>query len=167
MSSPSYRVFTLWDIIGDHTGAANTSQGNPPCDTTKPVSPTNPCGYMLIINSAYKTDTAFQYTVSNLCPNTNYEISAWMRNICYKCGCDSNGVGASGAGYIPLATGDSSGVQPNLAFQVNGVDYYTTGNIRYTGTTPTGSDATNSWIKKGFTYLTGINQTSFTLNLAK
>ena len=37
-SSPSYRVFTLWDIIGDHTGAANTAKGNPPCDTTKPVS---------------------------------------------------------------------------------------------------------------------------------
>ena len=164
-SSPSYRVFTLWDIIGDHTGAANTSQGNAPCDTTKPVSPTNPCGYMLVINSSYKTDTAFQYTVSNLCPNTYYEISAWIRNICYKCGCDSNGVGASGGGYIPLAAGDSSGVQPNLAYQVDGIDYYTTGNIRYTGTTPTGSDATNSWIKKGFTYLTGSNQTSFRLTL--
>ena len=69
------------------------------------------------------------------------------------------------AGYIPLATGDSSGVQPNLAFQVNGTDYYTTGNMRYSGTTPTGSDSTNSWVKRGFTYLTGITQTSFTLTI--
>lgn len=165
VSSPSFRVFNLWDIIGDHTGAANTAKGNPPCDTTKVVSPTNPCGYMLIINSAYRTDTAFQYTVTNICPNTNYEISAWFRNICYKCGCDSNGIGASGAGYIPFATGDSSGVQPNLAFDVDGTDYYTTGNIKYFGTTPTGSDTSNHWVKRGFTILTGAAQSSFTLTI--
>ncbi len=164
-SSPQYRVFGLWDIIGDHTGAANTGKGNPPCDTTKPVSVTNPCGYMLIINSAFKTDTAFQYTVNSLCPNTNYEISAWVRNICYKCGCDSNGVGATSGGYIPFAPGDSSGVQPNLAFDVNGIDYYTTGNIPYIGTTPTKSDTSNRWLKRGFTYLTGPSQTSFTLTI--
>ncbi|HVF98133.1 MAG TPA: T9SS type A sorting domain-containing protein [Flavisolibacter sp.] len=166
-----YRVFGVWDIIGDHTGAANTARGNKPCDTTKAVSATNPCGYMLVVNSAYKTDTAFQYTVSNLCPGTHYELSAWFRNICYKCGCDSNGVGASGAGYIPLATGDSSGVQPNIAISVNGVDYYTTGNIPYYGavpyfgTTPTASDTTNRWVKKGFIYVTGPSETSFTLTI--
>lgn len=120
---------------------------------------------MLVINSAYKTDTAFQYTVSNLCPGTHYEISAWFRNICYKCGCDSNGVGASGTGYIPLATGDSSGVQPNIAISVNGVDYYTTGNLPYYGVTPGGSDSTNRWVKKGFIYVTGPNETSFQLTI--
>src|SRR5205085_3296130 len=110
---------------------------------------------MLVINSSYKTDTAFQYTVSNLCPNTYYEISAWLRNICFKCGCDSNGLGATGgAGYIPYAANDSSGVQPNLAFDINGDDYYTTGNLKYYGTGPTTSDTSNKWVKKGFTYLT-------------
>lgn len=161
-----YRVFGVWDIIGDHTGAGNPAKGNPACDINKPVSPTNPCGYMLVINSAYKTDTAFQYTMSNLCPGTYYELSGWFRNVCYKCGCDSNGVGASGgAGYIPLATGDSSGVQPNIAFDVNGVDYYTTGNIPYYGVTPGGSDSTNKWVKKGFIYVTGPAETSFTLTI--
>jgi trimeric autotransporter adhesin len=164
-SSPSYRVHTVWDIIGDHTNASNPVVGNPPCDTTQPVSASNPCGYMLVINSAYKTDTAFQYTVTNLCPNTYYEISAWVRNVCYKCGCDSTGTGAGSAGYIPLATGDSSGVQPNLAFEVNGTHYYTTGNIRYQGVGPTTSDASNRWVKKGFTYLTGSSETSFTLTI--
>lgn len=164
-SSPSYRVFNLWDIIGDHTGATNTATGNVPCDTTLPVSATNPCGYMLVINSAYKTDTAFQYTASNLCPNTYYEISAWFRNICSKCGCDSNGVGATSAGYIPFATGDSSGIQPNIAFDVNGTDYYTTGNIQYYNTATGGTDANNQWVKRGFTYLTGTSETSFTLTL--
>jgi hypothetical protein len=168
-SSPTHRVFKLWDITGDHTGATNPSKGNLPCDPTKPISSTNPCGYMLVVNSAYKTDTAFQYTVTNLCPNTYYEISAWLKNICYKCGCDSNGVAATAAsGYIPSATNDSSGVQPNLSFDINGVDYYTTGNIQYGGlfpSTQSGSDSNNVWVKRGFTYLTGAAQTSFTLTI--
>jgi hypothetical protein len=96
----------------------------------------------------------FKQTISSLCPNTYYEISCWMRNICSKCGCDSNGTGASGgAGYIPTAAGDSSGVYPNLTFEVDGIDYYSTGNIIYTG----------QWVKKGFTILTGPAQSSFTL----
>jgi hypothetical protein len=167
-SAPTHRVFNVWDITGDHTGASNPAKGNPPCDTTKPISVTNPCGYMLVINSAYKTDTGFQYSVNNLCPNTYYEISTWIKNMCYKCSCDSNGVGASGAGYIPFAPNDSSGIQPNLAFDINGTDYYTTGNIAYVGVYPTtqrGSDSTNIWVKRGFTYLTGGSQTSLTLTI--
>jgi hypothetical protein len=168
-TAPTHRVFNVWDISGDHTGAINKAKGNAPCDTTKAISATNPCGYMLVINSAYKTDTAFTYGVTNLCPNTYYEISAWVKNICYKCSCDSNGVGASGgAGYIPFAPNDSSGVQPNLAFDINGTDYYTTGNIAYAGIYPTtqaGSDSTNIWVKRGFTYLTGAAQTSLNLTI--
>jgi trimeric autotransporter adhesin len=161
----TYRVFNLWDITGDHTGATNLSRGNPACDTTKPVSPTNPCGYMLVINSAYRADTAFTYTVNNLCPNTYYELSAWFKNICYKCGADSLGRSSTTAAYIPTSPGDSSGVRPNIAFDVNGSDYYTTGDIRYSGVTPTGSDSTNQWVKRGFVYLTGPSETSFLLTL--
>lgn len=164
-NSPNYRQFSNWDIIGDHTGATNQAKGNPPCDTTQPVSAANPCGYMLVINSAYRTDTAFQYSVSNLCPNTYYELSAWVRNMCYKCGCDSNGNAASNGAYIPSATNDSSGVQPNLAFEINGTDYFTTGNLRYTGTTAAGSDTTNQWVKKGFIYRTGPSESSFVLGI--
>lgn len=148
-SSPTHRVFNVWDIIGDHTGAANPLLGNSPADT---VNNTNG-GYMLVINASYRIDSAFQQTISNLCPNTYYEISCWMRNICSRCGCDSNGNGAGSVGYIPTAPNDSSGVYPNLTFEVDGIDYYTTGNIHYTG----------QWIKKGFTFLTGPTQTSFTL----
>jgi hypothetical protein len=162
------RVHNLWDITGDHTGATNTAKGNPPCDINQPVSTTtNPCGYMLVVNAAYKTDTAFRSTITGLCPNTYYEVSAWIKNICYRCGCDSAGRGSGTAGYIPFATNDSSGVQPNLAFQIDGQDYYTTGNIPYIGTgvgiTQTGSDTMNQWLKRGFVYKTGISQTSFEL----
>jgi hypothetical protein len=161
------RLFGHWDITGDHTNASNPLVGNPACDTTQAVSPSNPCGYMLVVNSAYKADTAFTYTITNLCPNTYYEISAWLKNICYKCGCDSTGTSSTTAGYIPTATGDSAGVRPNIAFDVNGADYYTTGDLLYLGLSggPTGSDAANRWIKKGFTYLTGPAQTSFVLTL--
>lgn len=148
-SVPTHRVFNLWDIIGDHTGAASPTLGNPAADTIN----NNNGGYMLIINAAYRIDSAFQQTISGLCPNTYYEISCWMRNICSKCGCDSNGVGATGGAYIPTAPGDSSGVAPNLTFDIDGVDYYTTGNLRYNGL----------WTKRGFTYLTGPTQSSFTM----
>lgn len=152
-STPTHRVFRVWDIIGDHTGAVNPLNGNPAADTVVNGN----AGYMLVINSSYRIDSAFQHTVSGLCPNTYYEISAWMRNICSKCGNDSNNVNASSGNnlYIPTAPGDSSGVYPNVTFEVNGVDYYSTGNMRYTG----------QWVKKGFTYLTGPSQTSFTLKL--
>jgi hypothetical protein len=148
-SVPTHRVFSVWDIIGDHTNAANSALGNTATDT---VAIRNG-GYMLVINASYRIDSAFQQTISNLCPNTYYEISCWMRNICSKCGCDSAGRGSSTAGYIPTAPGDTSGVYPNITFEVDGVDYFTTGNIMYTG----------NWIKKGFTFLTGPSQTSFTL----
>ncbi|MBC7875226.1 MAG: T9SS type A sorting domain-containing protein, partial [Ferruginibacter sp.] len=145
----THRVFTLWDIIGDHTGAASPTLGNPAADTTGGKTG----GYMLIINAAYRIDSAFNHTISGLCANTYYEISCWMRNICSKCGCDSNGVGASGAGYIPSGPGDSSGVRPNLAIALDGVRYYTSGDLAYNG----------QWVKKGFTFRTGALQTSFTM----
>ena len=58
-SSPSHRVFGLWDIIGDHTGAANQQLGNPAADTVT----NNNGGYMLVVNAAYRIDSAFQHTI--------------------------------------------------------------------------------------------------------
>ncbi len=150
-TSISHRVFSVWDIIGDHTGAADPFAGNKAADTVANAN----AGYMMVVNASYKTDYAFQYMVTNLCPNTYYEISSWLYNICSKCGADSMGRGPGNSGYIPTGPGDSSGVHPNLTYQLNGIDYYTTGDIPYTG----------KWVKKGFTYLTGPNQSSFTLTI--
>src|SRR5579871_942068 len=149
--TPAHRIFRVWDIIGDHTGASNPLLGNSPTDDNAGASG----GYMLAINASYRTDTAFLDTVTNLCPNTYYQYVAWFRNICSKCGCDSNGTGATGSGYIPTATGDSSGVYPNLTFNVNGFDYYTTGNILHTG----------QWVQKGFIYKTGATETSMIISV--
>ncbi len=161
------RVFGVWDITGDHSGASNTAKGNAPCDPTKPIDPiTNPCGYMLVINSAYKTDLAFNFNVNGVCTETFYEISGWFKNICYKCGCDSNGVGTGGAGFIPTASGDSAGVRPNIAIKINGIDYYSTGDLVYQGLggTQTGSDTLNKWVKRAFVYKTKPGESSFNIS---
>lgn len=141
----SNRVFTVWDIIGDHTGAADPYQGNPPTNT----------GYAVIINASYETNRAFSQPITNVCEETYYEFSAWFRNICRRCGCDSSGKGAGQTGYVPSTGNDSSGVRPNLTFQIDGQDYYTTGNIAYSG----------KWVKKGFVFRTKPGQTSFTLTI--
>ncbi len=169
-NSTTYRLFGLWDIIGDHTNASNTALGNPPCDTTQAASASNPCGYALFVNSSYKTDTAFQYTVSGLCSNTYYQISAWVRNICKYCSCDSAGNGVFSGSYLHYRP-DSSGVQPNVTFRIGSKDYYNSGDIYYyntglgKGANGRGTDSSNKWVQKGFTYLTGANETSFTFTM--
>ena len=140
------RVFGFWDIAGDHTDAANPAQGNPPPSSSARG------GYMVLINASYNTDVAYQETLSNLCPNTYYEFSAWFRNVCPRCGCDSVGRGSGANGYIRGPGNDSSGVKPNLNFEVDGLNYYTTGDIKYDRGVP--------WKKYGFTFLTRPGQTT-------
>jgi hypothetical protein len=149
--TPGNHVFNVWDIIGDHTGASNQFTGNPPADTTGGKTG----GYMVVINAAFRTDTAFLDTVKNLCPNTYYEYSAWFRNICHICGADSMGTQPTQLSYIPTGPNDSSGVHPNLTFNINGYDYYTTGDMGYSG----------QWTKRGFTYLTGPAQTQMIISI--
>jgi len=169
-TADSNRVFGVWDITGDHTGAADQDRGNPPCDASQPVSPTNPCGYMMVFNAAYKTDTAFQFNVANACPNTYYEVSAWFKNICYKCGQDPEGQGQwSGSSYDPTGPFDTSGVKPNIAIKVNNLDYYNTGDIRYQSAgvsrVSTTADTANRWVRRAFVYKTDSVTTNFTLTL--
>jgi len=158
-TSPTHRVFGVWDIIGDHTGAVSPTLGNPAADTVN----NNDAGYMLVVNAAYRIDSAFQQTISGLCPIrimrsvAGYGIfvpnAAQIQMVK-----NATNTSALPVPYIPTVSGppglaDSSGVTPNLTFEVDGIDYYTTGNIRYTG----------QWIKKGFTFRTGPAQTSFVL----
>ncbi|MBX2888917.1 MAG: T9SS type A sorting domain-containing protein [Ferruginibacter sp.] len=145
-SPSSKRVFGVWDIAGDHTGATNLAHGNPP------VAPGAKGGYFVLINASYNTNIAYTETLSNLCPNTYYEFSAWFRNVCPRCSCDSTGKGAGSAGFIPYPGNDSAGVRPNLSFEIDGLGYYTTGDIKYDRITP--------WKKFGFTFQTKPGQTT-------
>jgi hypothetical protein len=152
------RIFGVWDIIGDHTGAVDQLAGNPPS-----ANGANG-GYMLAVNAAYQLSVANTQAITGLCEDTYYEFSAWFRNVCKRCGSDSVGRGASGldinvpAGYIPTGPGDSSGVRPNLTFQIDGVDYYNSGDIEYIG-------QWGQWVKKGFVFRTAPGQTSMTVSI--
>jgi hypothetical protein len=150
----SRRVFSVFDIIGDHTNAANPDSGN------YAVPWGTPGGYMVMVNAAYGINNAVQRTIGGLCPDTYYEFSAWFKNICAGCSSDSAGYshwnGALFKQYLPVKTIlDSAGVMPDLTFTLDGLDYYTTGPIPYN----------KIWVKKGFVFRTGPAQNSVTLTI--
>lgn len=148
------RVFGVWDIIGDHTDAANPDSGNlaVPWGTNG--------GYMGVVNAAFGINTAIQKTITGLCTDTYYEFSAWFKNICAGCSTDSAGRrmqdGALFKPYLTTKTlNDSAGVSPDLTYTIDGVDYYTTGPIIYD----------KKWVKKGFLFKTGPSQTTVNLTI--
>jgi trimeric autotransporter adhesin len=134
-----------WFADGDHSGTNNAIGNVPPAATTN-------SGYMLMVNADYVPSDVYKQTVTNLCPNTYYEFSAWVRNICPTCGTDS--IPAQFTGTATAPTNGYPGVYPNFSFEVDGIDYYNSGQIDTTG-----------WLKKGFVFLTGPSQTSATLSI--
>jgi trimeric autotransporter adhesin len=153
-NNSAIRVFGWWDIIGDHTNATNQDSGN----FATPYGTNG--GYMAVVNAAYGINNAVQKTINGLCTDTYYEFTAWFKNICPGCSCDTVGRGATSTqfkNYLvgPKTRDDSAGVAPDLTFQVDGVDYYTTGSIPYN----------KRWMKKGFLFRTGGSQTSATLTI--
>lgn len=138
--SCNQRMYGHWFIDGDHTGT-NDAIGNLPPDANTSG------GYMLMVNADYVASEVYSQTINNLCPDTYYEFSAWFRNICATCGVDSINQQFTGTATAP-ANG-YPGVYPNLSFSLNGLDYYSTGEIDTVG-----------WLKKGFVFRTGPTQTS-------
>lgn len=134
-----------WYPDGDHSGTNNAIGNVPP-------GPTTNSGYMLMVNADYIPSDVYKQTLTNLCPSTYYEFSAWVRNICPTCGVDS--IGQQFAGTPTAPTNGYPGVYPNLSFSVDGIDYYNTGQIDTVG-----------WVKRGFVFLTGPSQTSATLSI--
>jgi hypothetical protein len=130
----------FWYIDGDHTGTSNAIGNTPPSATAN-------SGYMLMVNADYVASEVYSQTLNNLCPDTYYEFSAWFRNICPTCGVDSIGAQFTGTPTAPVA--GYPGVFPNLSFSLNGLDYYSSGEIDTLG-----------WQKKGFVFRTGPTQTS-------
>ncbi len=153
-NNSALRVFGWWDIIGDHTNAVNQDSGN----LAVPYGTNG--GYMAVVNAAYGINNAVQKTIGGLCTDTYYEFTSWFKNICPGCSCDTVGRGATSAQFKNYLVGpknrdDSAGVTPDLTFQVDGVDYYTTGSIPYN----------KRWMKKGFLFRTGASQSTATLTI--
>lgn len=120
----SDKVFSVWDVTGDHTGTSNGA-GN------SPTASGSSGGYLLAVNGTYVPATVF-HTLVNVTANNSYTVSFWVRNICPTCGCDP-------------ATGNQNstpGVLPNLTVSLNGQSYYSSGNISYTGT----------WVQKSYVF---------------
>ncbi len=126
----------FWDVDGDHSGTSTMTGNIPPADGVDG-------GYMLLVNADYVASEVYRQNITGLCPNTYYEFSAWIRNVCPVCGVDSVGTQT----YKP-------GVTPNLTFILDDVDQYNTGEIQPDG-----------WEKKGFVFVTGPTQTSATFSI--
>jgi hypothetical protein len=135
-------MYGHWYIDGDHTGTSNAFGNLPPDEATN-------SGYMLMVNADYVASEVYTQTINNLCPDTYYEFSGWFRNICATCGVDS--IGQQFQGTVTAPALGYPGVYPNLSFSLDGLDYYSTGEIDTIG-----------WLKKGFVFRTGPSQTSAT-----
>jgi hypothetical protein len=137
LASCANRMFSgHWDIIGDHTGTASATGNIPVASGTRG-------GYMLVVNADYATSEAYRQSLTGLCPNTTYEFSLWVKNVCTNCGADSTGAQT----FRP-------GVYPNLSFAIDDLDRYSSGQIDTTG-----------WMKKGFLFKTGPSQTAITISI--
>jgi len=126
----------FWYIMGDHTGTTNAAGNAPPSATAN-------AGYMLLVNADLATSEAYRQVITGLCPNTYYQFSTWVKNICPTCGIDMNG----NATYLP-------GVLPNLTLVVDGIDRISTGQLDTVG-----------WQQRGFVLQTGATQTSITISI--
>jgi hypothetical protein len=126
----------FWYIMGDHTGTATAAGNAPPSATTN-------SGYMLLVNADLATSEAYRQVITGLCPNTYYQFSAWVRNVCPNCGIDMNGSPT----YLP-------GVLPNLTLVVDDIDRISTGALDTVG-----------WQQRGFVLQTGPTQTSITISI--
>jgi hypothetical protein len=145
--SSTYRMHGgHWDIDGDHTGTGDDIGNIPQADGVSG-------GYMLMVNADYVASETYRQTLTNLCPNTYYEFSAWFRNICPTCGADYT----TGSNYTPR----QPGVLPNLTFALDGIDRYNTGEIPYMNV----NNNSGGWVKKGFVFITGPTQTTATLSI--
>lgn len=119
---------TWYNIPSDHTG--------------------NPNGYMMIINASYQPSIFFYQHAQGLCPNTTYEFSAWIINLCIP-------------GFIT-----ASYTQPNITFTIKTVD----GKILATDTTGTIQPTpynqemqSPNWVKYGVYFTTPANVSDVTV----
>ena len=67
-------------------------------------------GYMMVVNAGYTPNIVTEKLINNLCPNTQYNFTAWLRNI------------------SPTST-----IQPNVSFIIDGIIKAQSGNV--TGST--------------------------------
>jgi gliding motility-associated-like protein len=101
-------------------------------------TPNDPNGYMMVVNASNSPGVFYQATITDLCPNTTYEFSAWIINILRN-----------------------PGIKPNVKFTIenNGVNILTT-------PFETGDIQENSgWIRYARSFVTPSNLGTITLKM--
>ena len=96
-------------------------------------------GAFMLVNASYQPGDFFVDTIKQLCPNTNYEFSAWIMNVLR-----------------------GSGIKPNLTFKIEtttGVvlNQYSTGDVN-TSSNPT-------WLQYGFYFTTGATNPAIVIRI--
>jgi gliding motility-associated-like protein len=101
-------------------------------------TPNDPNGYMMVVNASNSPGIFYQATITDLCPNTTYEFSAWIINIL-----------------------KNPGIKPNVKFTIenNGIDILST--PFDTGDIPENT----GWIKYATTFVTPSNLGTITLKM--
>lgn len=94
----------------------------------------DPNGYMMVVNASFSPGLFYEQEISDLCENTLYEFSADIINL------------------IRIS---SDLIDPNISFLIDGVEFYSTGDI----------PETEQWQSYGFSYTTQAGQNSLTLSL--
>src|ERR1700722_7765065 len=135
-----------YTISNSLTGAGNCHPETP--YNIPPGHTGNPNGYMMIVNASYQPSIFFYQHAQGLCPNTTYEFSAWIINLCIP-------------GFIT-----ASYTQPNITFTIKTSD----GKILATDTTgtilPTPYDQEQqspNWVKYGVYFTTPANVSDVTV----
>ena len=95
----------------------------------------DPNGYMMIVNASFSAGVFYEQRVDDLCGNTLYEFSADVINM----------INSVTTGHL----------KPNVSFLIDGVEYYTSGEI----------PQNEEWLTVGFTFKTLPGQTELTLTL--
>ena len=95
----------------------------------------DPNGYMLVVNASFNPGLFYEQTVTDLCPNTQYEFSADIINV--------------------IRTPTTDHILPNVDFALNGQVILSTGNI----------PQSEEWNRYSYLFFTGENETELTLSL--
>lgn len=96
---------------------------------------TDPFGYMMVINASFQPGLFYEQEVDGLCDNTLYVFTADVINL--------------------IKTGTPNHIDPNVSFLIDGVEFFTTGNI----------PKNQQWQTYGFTFTTNPGQSSVVLSL--
>ena len=103
-------------------------------------TPTDPNGYMMVVNADYTEGIFYRGTVTDLCPNTTYEFASFIINILNK-----------------------SGIKPNIKFTIENDGVEIAGGFS-TGDIP--ESTIPKWEKYGTTFTTPANMGTMTLTMS-